>query len=261
MANFLRVIVIFRRGRVLLGLIALGLVLSYGVYMAFGQIFVNDHARLIDSSEVKDVLDTETVVKLNLVATGDAAIEALDKKKYSYLTIKDLDKDDAHAVNKFHADKQEPENGLWLSDKTGKVKFFCSMPEVEYLPVLARGGPEDLKRAPVPKSWTYLYDKKHFEVRGLEYNQNVTAIASLKTGDGKRSTTPILGLRLRPLAFCGYPIVTPYNLESAEYKKAQSEELGIWLGLALFMVVPCTFLPVCILLGELFAYIGRSVKK
>ncbi|MCW5822586.1 MAG: hypothetical protein KIT34_07260 [Cyanobacteria bacterium TGS_CYA1] len=261
MANFLRVTVIFRRARVLLGFIALGLILSYGVYMAFGQIYVNDHARSIEPSEVKDLLDTETVVKLNLVAAGDAAIDAMDGKKYAYLTIKDLDKDDAHAVNKFHADKQEPEKGLWLCDKTGKTKFFCTMPEVEYLPVLACGGPEDLKKAPVPKSWTYLYGEKHFEVRGLEYNQSVTAIASLKTGDGKKSTTPILGLRLRPLAFCGYPIVTPYDLDSAEYKKAQGKELGIWLGLALFMVVPCTFLPVCILLGELIAYIGRSVKK
>lgn len=239
----------------------LGLVLSYGIYMAFGQLYVNDHAKRIEPEEVRDLLDTQNVVQLNLVAAGDEAIEALDGKKYSFLTIKDLDKDDAHAVNKFHADKQEPEKGFWLSDKTGKEKFFCNKPEVEYLPVLARGGPEDLAKAPVPKRWTFLFDKKHFEVRGLEYNQKVSVIASLKTGDGKKSTTPILGLRLRPLAFCGYPIVTPFSLDSAEYKKAQSDELGIWLGLALFMVVPCTLLPACILLGELFAYIGRSIKK
>lgn len=229
--------------------------------MAYGQIYVNEHAKFIEPDQVKNLLDSKEVVQLNLVASGGTVIDGLDNKKYAFLAIKDLDKDDAHAVNKYHCDKQEPENGFWLSDKSGKEKFFCSKLEVEYLPVLARGGPGDLQKAPVLKQWTYLFGKKNFEVRGIEYNQDVTVIASLKTGDGKKGTTPKLGLRLRPLAFSGYPIVTPYKPASLEFKQAQSNELDVWLGLVMYMVLPCAFLPLCILLVDLFGYIERSIKK
>jgi len=252
---------IFRRGRIFAALIMLGIVLGYGVYVAYGQIFVNDHARAIEPLQIKNVLDSDEVVKLNLVANGGEPIEGLDGKKYAFLTIKNLNSDDPHDMKKFHFDRQEPESGLWLSDKSGKEKVFCSRVEVEYLPVLMRGGPEQLNSAPIPKRWTYLFGKKQFEVRGIEYNQDVAVIASIETGDGKKASTPILGLRLRPLSFSGYPIVTPYKLDSAEYKKSQADELGVWLGLALFMVVPCTFLPFCILLGELFYFFCKSAQK
>lgn len=194
---------------------------------------------------------------MHLVAKGGPEIQGLDGKKYAYLALKNLDNIDKHAVNKNRTDKEEPKDGLWLSDESGKYKIFCSSCEPEYLSVLLQGAPGQLNTAPVPKSWTYLYGGKNFLVRGIPYGAKVVAIGSIKSG---KKESPSFGLRLRPAALCGYTIITDMPEDSPQYKAAQDAELNTWLYLSLFMVVPFSIWPCVLLLSELFGYLARRMK-
>lgn len=239
-------------------MVLLSLVLGYACYMSYGQIYVNEHAPLIGPAQIPEYLDTDKTVKMHLVASGGPEIIALDGKKYAFLALKNLDKEDKHAVNKDRVDKEEPEEGFWLSDESGKKVLFCRSTEPEYLPILLKGGPQQLNSAPVPKKWTYLFGGKNFLVRGIPYGAKVVAIGSLKSSDKQ---SPVLGLRMRPAALCGYAIVTSYPEQNLEFKQAQETELNTWLYLCLYMVVPFSIWPVILMLSSLFGLIAQKMKN